>query len=183
MSVTGRPLTRGFFAREFNGAIVSIFSFQFNPSRVTRSHSANYVRPQAPGSPVPLAHFSSINSTSIKLELLLDAAENFSEEQHGVLAQQAELESYCELELDDFLLDESVGAFISPPRIHYAMGSQVFPVTMDGVVFKDERWGRQGDVTRSRASISMTFSPADLAALRTRFASLSRLRDLVTLNS
>jgi len=178
MSVTDRPLTKGYIARIYRGNIIAIHNFQYNPTTVSRVMSVQYNYDSPPGSASPNAFFKSIDGNKITLELLLDAVESYSTDKEGVGAQKAFFESFMQPDIDSY--SEDLGQFIPPPQARYGSGNESFDVTVDNVRFNDVRWNRQHICTRSRVQLQMTTYWTDRYKLLAWLHHLETLRSLVS---
>lgn len=145
--VTGRQLSKAWFARLANGEIETVFPFQFNPTAMDRDHDVAFSFISAPGSPLPLANFQAITGDTIAFTMLLDATENYDEDKRGTLAQQAELESYVQPDLARYI--NELGQFIPPPEVRLGYGSQSWRIVIPKIKFRDVRFNRDGHPTRT----------------------------------
>lgn len=170
------PVRKGWISRITNGQVVSLFSFQFNPTTVQRDHTVDYDFVSPPGSPLPVASFRAVQGQTITFQLLLDAAENFSAAKEGITAQLSELESYAQPDIDQFTAD--LGTFIAPPQLRYGMGKRSWNIVATAVSVKEERWSRTGIPTRARVDLTLRTNFTDVADIRAQLERMGALRRL-----
>jgi hypothetical protein len=182
--VTGRHPTKGFLARISDGSVRAIYPFQFNPTEVGRSMGVEWALDSPPGSALPHARFQASKGSSITLQLLLDAVEDFSSggrggrhdrSSEGVLPQQAALEALVSPDFDQFI-NSDLGAFIAPPQVRYGMGGQSWEVVVQTLNFRDIRWNTIGQPVRSFVDITLQANFTDIQTIRARYERLSQLR-------
>lgn len=153
MSVTGRPLVKGWFGRIRNGEIDGVFDFQYNPTEMTQSVRPQYAMVDPPGSPIPTAVFKSVSNDEIKFRLLIDATDDYSSDERGILAKQSFLESLARPDLSSYL--EGVGQFVSPPRVMMGLGPRTWDVIVSDIDFRVIRWNREMIPTRAWANLTL----------------------------
>jgi hypothetical protein len=178
--VTGRYPFKGVFSRVENGAVVSIYPFQFNPSNWTRDLDVNYSLISPAGSAMPTAIFQGIVGDVVNMTLLLDATEGYSRAREGVKADMAELESYSQPEIDRYLTD--IGQFISPPQVIFSRGEDFWTVIVPKMTFRTVRENTYGYPTRVFVDIKMQAVFTNIQNLQTKLRRLERLRRMVTLD-
>lgn len=169
------PVQKGWFTRIVNGQAQSLFSFQFNPTTVQRDHTVDYDFVSAPGSPLPVASFKSVQGQTITLQLLLDAVENYDAASEGITAQLSELESFVQPDIDQF--SAGLGSFISPPEVRYGMGRRSWNVVVTNLSIKEERWSRKAIPTRARVDFTMRTNFVDVADIRAQLERMASLRE------
>jgi len=175
--ITGRPLVKGYLGRISNGEMVDMFGFQYNPTETTRGRQVSYNDISPPGSPQPTANFVSIAGDVITLQLLLDAVEDYDPNKEGTGAMKAALEMFTQPDYAQF--SDDIGQFVSPPVARYGMGDDSWEVRVDSVQFRDVRFNREGQATRTYVDIQMTAIFTDIATLRSRLDRLQNLRSRV----
>ena len=196
--VTGRPLRKGEMSRIVDGVVNATYPFQFNPTEFRRAHNANYVFSSSPGSPLPIALFKSIQGADITFQLMLDSIQDFRTGTNqrenrslgvGTMAQQAELESYVQPDLDSFLGSgalpgsSTLGNFVSPPEVRLTIGPRTWNVVSTTISFTDLMFDRELLPIRTIADVSMQAVFVDDAELAAHLLELSRLRALTTVNT
>jgi len=176
--MTGRPLNKGWFARIEGGEVVSYFIFQFNPTETERERNVTYTFESAPGSSAPTAIFQSILGDKITIELFLDATAPYYEEQKGITAALAELESYTQPKIELFSAD--IGQVPSPPTIRYGMNEDYWDVVVPRIRIRTLRWNRDLNPTRARVEIEMQAVFTDISAIQSRLDKLKQYREMIT---
>lgn len=177
--VTGKHPSKGWFARMNGGAIAALFPFQYNPTRITRDRAAGYALVSPPGSPLPTATFQHISEEVISFTLMFDATSNYSEEQEGVGARIAELESFTQPEISAVLA--GLGQFISPPTVRIGLGNNSWPVVIPKLKIREERFNSIGHVTRCYVDIQAKVYATGPSVLRSYLGRLDQLRSLVVI--
>jgi hypothetical protein len=177
MSVTGRPISKAWFARLKNGEIKTLFPFQFNPSSLDRTRDVGYAFITPPGSILPTAVFLGIAGDTISLNMLLDATSGYSDSKEGVNAQKAELESYTQPDIESYI--NTLGQFIPPPEVRFGYGADSFKVIITKLKFHDSRFNIDGYPTRTTAEMEMRTYYTSQAEIRQRLARLEALRSQV----
>lgn len=176
-NVTGRPIAKAWFARLIDGEIISLFPFQYNPTTINRERNVGFALVSPPGSPLPTANFQSISGDAISFTMLLDATSDYREENEGVGAQKAELESYTQPEIERFI--NELGQFISPPEVLFGFGADSWRVIIPRMGFRDVRFNGNGFTTRCFVDIRAQTYFSHPSEVQAHLSRVDRLRSFV----
>lgn len=179
MSVTGRPLNKGYIASVRRGAIDQIMPFQFNPTEVDRARNVEYEFNSPPGSPAPTAFFMSIGGDSFTLQLLFDAVENYDPDKLGTTAQKAFIELLTQPDIS--LFSDEIGLGAAPPEARIGIGEEDWAVLVLSHRFRDVRFNRDQIPTRTYVDLQLRTMFTTVAAIRTRLEYLSSFVEKVTI--
>jgi len=152
MSVTGRPLHKGWIGRIRDGEIdpEAYLVFQYNPTTTKEGISPEYTMVDPPGSAFPTAVFKSVTSYNIDFQLFLDATERYAAD--GLLPQKAFLQSLAIQDLDPFV--EGLGQFVSPPMVLLNIGPESWFCVVTSASADVIRRNRELVPTRIRADLA-----------------------------
>lgn len=119
---------KGSISRIEQGRIVSTYTFQMNPSDLSRSRDTNWADLTAPGTTSNQAMFINVGNETIQLKLFLATLRSgVRQEQKGILSDIAEIESWGLPSLDVFAASQY--EYIPPPTLIFSYGTRSWMCT------------------------------------------------------
>jgi hypothetical protein len=172
-----RSISKGSLMKIRDGDIVSVFTFQFNPTERAVTRAPMFTVKSPPGSWEPDAFFGYVGGSTFSIKLLLDATSGYSELEQGVRARKAWLEQFTYPDYDKYV--DELGGFTSPAYLRYSMGGRSFYVRLINYTARDVMFNSQGIEIRSWIDLDFQTVFKDRANEKSTLAWLNKMAALV----
>lgn len=151
------PVQKGQMARVVRGAVVSLFTFQYNPTEVSENLEVDWVFTESPGQYLPVAVFGKFGRQTQSFELFLYDRERGVRGGGGFGQNTQQQVDHLKLFVNPGpAFGQDSPQFVAPPGTKLVRGSRVWNGVVTGITVREILHDRTGRLRVARVGVDFT---------------------------